>query len=122
MIDKGLSNEIAQCKLMISDAESLHFYRSITRFIKYGSECNFRCSGGSYKLLKGYPSRSLRSGTGSSRQMVKLTSPSPNGEGFFLLFYLLLYKKIVFLTLIKVDGQVSRGNRDKCPEHSWIST
>jgi hypothetical protein len=55
MIDKGLRNEIAQCKLMISDAESLHFYRSITRFIKYGSKCNFRCSGGSYKLLRGYP-------------------------------------------------------------------
>jgi hypothetical protein len=34
MIDKRLRNEIAQCKLMISDAESLHFYRSITRFIK----------------------------------------------------------------------------------------
>ena len=55
MIDKGLRNEIAQCKLMISDAESLHFYRSITRFIKSGSKCNFRCLGGSYKLLRGYP-------------------------------------------------------------------
>ena len=34
MIDKRLRNEIAQSELMISDAESLHFYRSITRFIK----------------------------------------------------------------------------------------
>jgi hypothetical protein len=34
MIDKRLRNEIAQCKLMISDVESLHLYRSITRFIK----------------------------------------------------------------------------------------
>ncbi len=40
MIDKRLRNEIAQCKLMISDAESLHFYRSITRFIKSGSNCS----------------------------------------------------------------------------------
>jgi hypothetical protein len=31
---KLLSSKIAQCKLMISDAESLHFYSSITRFIK----------------------------------------------------------------------------------------
>jgi hypothetical protein len=34
MIDKRLRNEIAQYKPMISDSESLHFYRSITRFIK----------------------------------------------------------------------------------------
>jgi hypothetical protein len=34
MIYKRLRNEIAQCKLMISDVESLHFYKSITRFIK----------------------------------------------------------------------------------------
>ena len=74
MIDKRLRNEIAQCKLMISDAESLHFYRSITRFIKSGSKCNFRCLGGTYKLLRGYP---------PSPQLVILTSPSPNGEGFY---------------------------------------
>jgi hypothetical protein len=46
MIVKRLRNEIAQCKLMISDLESLHFYRSITRFIKSGSKCNFRCPWG----------------------------------------------------------------------------
>jgi len=46
MIDKRLRNEIAQCKLMISAAESLHFYRSITRFIKFGSKCNIRRLGG----------------------------------------------------------------------------
>jgi len=34
MIDKRLRNEIAQCKLMISDAVSLHFDNPITRFIK----------------------------------------------------------------------------------------
>jgi hypothetical protein len=45
MIDKRLRNEIAQCKLMISDAESLHFYRSITRFIKSGSRCSLGCMG-----------------------------------------------------------------------------
>jgi len=55
MIDKRLRNEIAQCKLMISDAESLHFYRSITRFIKSGSRCSLGCMGRSYKLLRGYP-------------------------------------------------------------------
>jgi hypothetical protein len=45
MIDKRLRNEIAQCKLMISDAESLHFYRSITRFIEFGSEWSLVASG-----------------------------------------------------------------------------
>jgi hypothetical protein len=45
MIDKQLRNEMAQCKLMISDAESLHFYRSITRFIKSGSVCSLGCLG-----------------------------------------------------------------------------
>ena len=34
MRDTRLRNEIAQGKLMISDAESLHIYRTITRFIK----------------------------------------------------------------------------------------
>ncbi len=33
-------------------------------------------------------------------------------------YFLLLFKKIVFLFLTKVDGQVSRVNRDKCPVHS----
>ncbi len=37
MIDKRLRNEIAQCKLLISEAESLHLYRSITKFIKSGN-------------------------------------------------------------------------------------
>ena len=45
MIDRRLRNEIAQCKLMISDAESLHFYRSITRFIKSGSRYSLGCMG-----------------------------------------------------------------------------
>jgi hypothetical protein len=49
------------------------------------------------------------------RLIVYIIVPSPNGEGFFLLFYLLSYKKIVFYFLVKVDGQKSRGNRDKCP-------
>jgi hypothetical protein len=46
MIDKRLRNEIAQCKLIISVAESLHFYRSIIRFIKSGSKDSIRCIGG----------------------------------------------------------------------------
>jgi hypothetical protein len=29
-------------------------------------------------------------------------------------------KAIIFRLLMKVDGQISRGNRDKCPEDSWI--
>ena len=37
MKDKRLRSKIAQCILIISAAESLHFYRSITRFIKFGS-------------------------------------------------------------------------------------
>jgi hypothetical protein len=52
--------------------------------------------------------------------MVKLTSPSQNGEGFFLLFYLLSFKKIVFYFLVKVDGHVSRASRDKYPEQLLI--
>jgi hypothetical protein len=43
------------------------------------------------------------------------TGPSPNGEGLFFLFYLLLFKKIVFQFLIKVDGQVPLKIGDKCP-------
>jgi hypothetical protein len=66
------------------------------------------------------PIPSLRWGTGSSPQVVNLTCPSPNGEGFFLLFDLLLFKKIVFYFLVIVDGHMSRENRDKCPEHPWI--
>jgi hypothetical protein len=49
------------------------------------------------------------------RLWVSLTSPSPNGEGFFLLFYLLSFTEIVFYLLTKVDGHMSRGNRNKCP-------
>ena len=74
MIDKRLRNEIAQCKLMISDAESLHFYKCITRFIKSGSMCSLGCPGGFYKLLRGYP---------PSPQLVNLTRPSPHAEGFY---------------------------------------
>jgi hypothetical protein len=43
MIDKRLKCEVAKRKLIISAAESLHLDRSITRFIKSGSKCNFRC-------------------------------------------------------------------------------
>ena len=46
MIDNQIRSEIAQRKLIISVAEHLHFYRSITRFIKSGSKCNFRRPGG----------------------------------------------------------------------------
>ena len=55
MIDKQFKSENAQRKLIISAVKPLHFYRSITRFIKSGSKCNFRCPGGTYKLLRGYP-------------------------------------------------------------------
>jgi hypothetical protein len=55
MIDKRLRYEIAQCKLMILDTESLHFDSSIISFIKSGSRCNLGCFGGTYKLLRGYP-------------------------------------------------------------------
>ncbi len=106
MIDKRLRSEIAQCELSTSVAGSLHFDSSITRFIKSGSPCRLHCLRRSYKLLRGYP---------PSPQMAKLTSPSQNGEGFFLLFYLLSYKKIVFYFLVKVDGQKSHVNMDKCP-------
>ena len=57
-------------------------------------------------------------GAPPSPLLVNLTSPSPHGEGFFLLFYLLSFKKIVFYFLVKVDGQMSRVNRDKYPESS----
>jgi len=39
--------------------------------------------------------------------MVKMTSPSQDGEGFFLLFYLLLFNKIEFYFFVKVDGHVA---------------
>ena len=45
MIDKRLRNEIAQCKLIISATEPLHFNSSITRFIKFGSMCSLGCPG-----------------------------------------------------------------------------
>ena len=41
MMGKLLSSEIAQRKLMISDAEPLNFDKPIT-FIKFGSKCDFR--------------------------------------------------------------------------------
>jgi hypothetical protein len=40
MIDKRLRNEIAQCKLIISGAEHLHFYSTINSFVKSGSKCS----------------------------------------------------------------------------------
>ena len=84
--------------------ERLHFDNIIIRFIKSGI-------GGTYKPLRRHP---------PSPQLVNLTSPFPNGEGFFLLFYLLSFKKIVCQFLMKVDGYMSRVNRDKCPEQLWI--
>jgi hypothetical protein len=82
----------------------MHFDNITIGFIKSGI-------GGTYKLLRGYP---------PSPQLVTLISPSQNGEGFFLLFYLLSFKKIVFYFLVKVDGHVSHASRDKCPVHPWI--
>jgi hypothetical protein len=38
----------------------------------------------------------------------------------FFLFYLLSFKTILFYFQMKVDGHVSRVNRDKCPVHTWI--
>ena len=106
---KLLSSEIAPRKLIISVAEPLHFDSCITRFIKSGSNVQLRLPWGTYKLLRGYPPSPL---------LVTLISPSQNGEGFFLLFYLLSFKKIVFYFLVKVDGHVSRASRDKCPVHT----
>jgi hypothetical protein len=67
-----------------------------------------RCGACPHRGFESHPLRSLN------------TDPSPNGEGFFLLFYLLSFKKIVFYFLVKVDGQMSRVNRDKCPVHLYI--
>ena len=104
MIDKRLRNEIAQCKLIISAVALLHFDSIITRFIKSSSEC----LGGSYKLLRGYlPSPPDRIHN----------CPFSKWRGVFIYFSI---KVIVFYFLMKVDGQMSRVNRDKCPEHPWI--
>jgi hypothetical protein len=46
MMGKLLSSEIDPLKLIISVAEHLHFYRSITRFIKSGSMCSLGCPEG----------------------------------------------------------------------------
>jgi hypothetical protein len=86
MIDKQLRSGIARHKLINSAAETLNLDRAITRFINSGSKCSLGCPGGTYKLLRGYP---------PSPQLVKLTRPSQNGEGFFLLFY--LYKRLYFI-------------------------
>ena len=56
-------------------------------------------------LHRGFESHPLRS----------LKEPFSTWRGVFLLFYLLSYKKIVFYFLVKVDGQMSRASRDKCP-------
>ena len=55
MIDNRFKFEIARHKLINSAAETLNLDRAITRFIKSGSKCSFRCLGGTYKLLRGYP-------------------------------------------------------------------
>jgi hypothetical protein len=78
MIGKLVKSEIAQGELSKSAAEPLHFDSSTTRFIKSGSMCSLHCHGGSYKLLREYP---------PSPQLVSLPSPSPNGEGFYLVLY-----------------------------------
>jgi len=100
MIDKQLRCKIAQCKPIISSAESLHIDSCTIRYIKSGSKLSISCIGGTYKLLSAYP---------PSPQLVNLTCPSPYGEGF------LFSKAIVFYLLTKVDRQMSRGSRDKCP-------
>jgi hypothetical protein len=46
-----------------------------------------------------------------------LNRPFSDWRGVFLLFYLLSFKKIVYYFLVKVDGHVSRVERDKCPVH-----
>ena len=108
MIDKQLRCEIAQSELIISVAKLLNFDSSITRFIKSGSRCSLSCIGGTYKLLRGYP-------------------PSPPGTltrrhvrtfKRYLYHPPLIVKSIVFHILTKVDGHVSRVDRDKCPEDS----
>jgi hypothetical protein len=40
MIDKRLRSEIAQCKLIISAADHLHFDSRTTKTIKSGSKCS----------------------------------------------------------------------------------
>ena len=52
--------------------------------------------------------------------MVKLTNPSPSGEGYYLSLYIELFKVMLYNRLTKVDGQISRGRRDKCPVHPLI--
>jgi hypothetical protein len=76
------------------------------------------------------PSHSLRSGTGSTlglRPRYALTAlsaarkfnlPFSKWREVFLIFYLLSFKKIVLYYLVKVDGQMSRSSRDKCPVHT----
>ena len=109
MMDRRVKVRSASVDWAISATDPLHLYRSTTRFIKSGSKCNFRCPGDLISCWEDtHPLRSLKTG------------PSPYGEGFFFLFYLLSFKKIVFHFLTKVDGHVSRVNRDKYPVHPWI--
>jgi hypothetical protein len=63
---------------------------------------------------QGFESAGKRQVAPPSPQVVILTNPSPYGGGF------LFIKAIVFYLLTKVDGQVSRVDRDICPEHPWI--
>jgi hypothetical protein len=74
MIDKRLRNEIVQRILIISVVSTLHFDKFNPRSINFGSKCSLGCPRGTYKLLRGYP---------PSPPVVNLTSPSPNGEGFY---------------------------------------
>jgi hypothetical protein len=46
MIGKLERSKIAQLKLIILATGPLHIDSSITRIIKSGSKCNFRCPGG----------------------------------------------------------------------------
>jgi hypothetical protein len=80
MSEKRLSIENAQCILMISAIDHLHFDNHATRLIKSGSKCNFRCLGGTYKLLSAHPYPRFAGVQAPLRSLN--TSPSSVGEGF----------------------------------------
>jgi hypothetical protein len=43
-------------------------------------------------------------------------------RGFIYLLYIQLSKVILYHRLTKVDGQMSRGSRDKCPDYPWFES
>ena len=74
-----------------------------------------RCGACLHRGFESHPLRSLRSLRGQAPLRSLNTGPSPNGEGFFV------YTIIVNNLMMKVDGQVSRGGRDKCPEDPYLN-